>query len=57
MFLKCLDHVKPKSIKVISDCVGCSRNTAKVMLEKMLYEKKIGTIEIEGLGIGYIKII
>lgn len=55
MVLKCLDTYHAKAIVVIKDCVGCSRNTAKALLDKMEYEGKIRKIEIEGLGFGYVK--
>lgn len=56
MVLNCLDTEKARAIIRIKDCVGCSRNTVKALLDKMEYEGKIKKVEIEGLGFGYIKV-
>jgi len=45
-----------KSTAAIMKTVGCSRNTAKVMLTKLEYEGKIKKITIEGNGYGWLKI-
>ena len=55
-FLKALDYEKIRSVKVIMVAVGCSRNTAMVMLNKLEYEGKIKKIVIEGSGFGYVRV-
>ena len=55
MILNCLDTEQARAVVVIKDCVGCSRNTAKALLDKLEYEGKIKKVTIEGLGFGYVK--
>lgn len=55
MVLACLDTTQARAIVTIKNCVGCSRNTVKAMLDKLEYEGKIRKIEIVGLGFGYVK--
>lgn len=54
--LNALDTEKARAIVVIKDKIGCSRNTCKVLLDKLEYEGKIKKVEIEGLSFGYVKV-
>jgi len=55
MVLACLDHEVAKAVVVIKDCVGCSRNTAKALLDNLERDGKVRRVVIEGLGFGYVK--
>lgn len=56
MILNCLDTEQARAVVVIKECVGCSRNTAKALLDELEREGLIKKVTIEGLGFGYVKI-
>jgi len=55
MVLNCLDTQQAKAVVVIKECVGCSRNTVKTLLDELEREGAVKRITIEGLGFGYVK--
>ena len=55
-FLEALSVDSIKSTAAIMNTLGCSRNTAKAMLEKLEYQGKIKKIIIEGNGYGWLKV-
>jgi len=56
MFLNALSIDSIKSNAAIVTLVGCSRSTAKNMLDKLVNEGKAKKIEIEGDGYGWQKV-
>jgi hypothetical protein len=55
-FLNALSTDTIKSTAAIMKALGCSRNTAKVALDKLEYQGKIKKITIEGNGYGWLKV-
>ena len=56
MFLNALSIDRIKSTATIMDFVGCSRSTAKNMLNKLVIESKVKKIEIEAGCYGWQKV-
>jgi hypothetical protein len=56
MFLNALTTDTLKSTAVVMGNVGCSRSTAKNMLDKLVFVEKVRRVEIEGNGYGWQKI-
>jgi predicted transcriptional regulator len=56
MFVDALSIDSIKSTATIMNSVGCSRSTAKNMLDKLVNEGKAKKIEIEGNGYGWQKV-
>jgi predicted transcriptional regulator len=57
MFLNALSFDSLKSTAAVLKTVGCSRSTAKNMLDKLLIAGKIKKVEIEGNGYGWQKTV
>ena len=56
MFLNALTTDTLKSTAAVMDNVGCSRSTAKNMLDKLVLAEKVRRVEIEGNGYGWQKV-
>ena len=56
MFLNALSFDSLKSTAAVLKTVGCSRSTAKNMLDKLLSVGKIKKVQIEGNGYGWQKV-
>jgi predicted transcriptional regulator len=56
MFLNALSNDSLKSTAAVLRTVGCSRSTAKNMLDKLLSVGKIKKVQIEGNGYGWQKV-
>lgn len=56
MFLNALTTDTLKSTVAVMGNVGCSRSTAKNVLDKLVFAEKVRRVEIEGNGYGWQKI-
>lgn len=56
MFLNALTTDTLKSTAAVMGNVGCSRSTAKNMLDKLVFVEKVRRVEIEGNGYGWQKV-
>lgn len=56
MFLNALTTDTLKSTTAVMGNVGCSRSTAKNMLDKLVFAEKVRRVEIEGNGYGWQKV-